>query len=85
MEIRKTMIPHSSKGEPITGAKEREYIYFTVRYNHFRDVSDDIAHEMRDREEWAEWTANPLQRFERDKGRDVSVKDLKLPEQDEEL
>lgn len=39
---------------------------------------------VRNREEWAEWTANPLQRFERDKGRDVSVKDLKLPEQDEE-
>ena len=39
---------------------------------------------VRNREEWAEWSANPLQRFERDKGRDVSIKDLKLPEQDEE-
>ena len=25
---------------------------------------------------WAEMSANPLQHFERDKGRDVSVKDL---------
>ena len=38
---------------------------------------------VRNREEWADWTANPLQRFERDKGRDVSVKDLKLPEAEE--
>ena len=34
------------------------------------------------RREWSEWTANPLQHFERDKGRDVSVKDLKLTEQE---
>ena len=39
---------------------------------------------VRNREEWAEWSANPLQRFERDKGRDVSIKDLKLPEQEED-
>ncbi|MBP3473858.1 MAG: 4-hydroxythreonine-4-phosphate dehydrogenase PdxA [Alistipes sp.] len=39
---------------------------------------------VRCREQWAEWTENPLQHFERDKGRDVSVKDLKLPEQTEE-
>ncbi|MBP3290211.1 MAG: 4-hydroxythreonine-4-phosphate dehydrogenase PdxA [Alistipes sp.] len=39
---------------------------------------------VRNREAWAEWSANPLQRFEREKGRDVSVKDLKLPEQEEE-
>ena len=39
---------------------------------------------VRNREQWAELTANPLQRFERDKGRDVSIRDLKLPEQDEE-
>ena len=38
---------------------------------------------VRNREQWAEWTANPLQHFERDKGRDVSVKDLKLPETEE--
>lgn len=34
------------------------------------------------RKAWHEWTANPLQHFEREKGRDVSVKDLKLPEQE---
>ena len=39
---------------------------------------------VRNRDEWDEWTANPLQRFEREKGRDVSIKDLKLPEQEEE-
>ena len=39
---------------------------------------------IRNRAEWAEWTAKPLQRFEREKGRDISVKDLKLPEQAEE-
>ena len=32
------------------------------------------------RREWAEWTANPLQHFEREKGRDISIKDL--PEQE---
>lgn len=38
---------------------------------------------VRNREEWSEWTVNPLQHFEREKGRDVSVKDLKLPEAEE--
>ena len=33
----------------------------------------DIVHR---RSEWAEWTANPLQHFEREKGRDISIKDL---------
>ena len=36
------------------------------------------------RRRWAQMNANPLQHFEREKGRDVSVKDLKLPEQEEE-
>ena len=36
------------------------------------------------RRAWQELTANPLPRFERDKGRDVSVKDLKLPEPTED-
>ena len=38
---------------------------------------------VRNREQWAQWNRNPLQHFEREKGRDVSVKDLKLPEQEE--
>jgi 4-hydroxythreonine-4-phosphate dehydrogenase len=28
------------------------------------------------RREWAEWNTNPLQHFEREKGRDISIKDL---------
>ena len=39
---------------------------------------------VRHREAWGDWTAKPLQHFEREKGRDVSIKDLKLPEQEEE-
>ncbi len=35
------------------------------------------------RRAWQEWSANPLQHFERDKGRDVSVKELKLSEPEE--
>lgn len=35
------------------------------------------------RRAWQQWSANPLQHFEREKGRDVSVKDLKLPESEE--
>ena len=38
---------------------------------------------VRNREQWTQWNRNPLQHFEREKGRDVSVKDLKLPEQEE--
>lgn len=38
---------------------------------------------IRKRDEWEEWTAKPLQHFEREKGRDISVKDLKLPEGEE--
>ena len=38
---------------------------------------------VRRREAYDRWSANPLQRFERDKGRDVSVKDLPDNETDE--
>ena len=38
---------------------------------------------VRNREAYNHWSANPLQRFERDKGRDVSVKDLPDTETDE--
>ena len=31
---------------------------------------------VRHRREWAEWNANPLEHFEREKGRDISIKDL---------
>ena len=36
---------------------------------------------VRRRREWEEWNANPLEHFEREKGRDISVKDL--PETEE--
>jgi 4-hydroxythreonine-4-phosphate dehydrogenase len=35
---------------------------------------------VRRRAEWQEWNKNPLEHFEREKGRDVSIKDL--PEQE---
>ncbi len=54
MEERRRMVPLSPKGEPIAGATEREYIYFTVKFNRFRDVGESIAHEVRDRREEAE-------------------------------
>ena len=38
---------------------------------------------VRNRRNWSYWNRNPLQRFEREKGRDVSIKDLKLPEIEE--
>ena len=37
--------------------KEREYIYFKVKFNRFRDVSGAIAHAVADKEEWAETEA----------------------------
>ena len=49
MEIRKTFRPISHKWTPLGADTEREYIYFTVEYNHYRDVSDSIANEVRDR------------------------------------
>lgn len=47
-EIRKTYVVNE---------KEREYIFFKVRFNRFRDVSGSIAHEVSDKEEWAETEA----------------------------
>ena len=44
MEIRKRM--HLAESE-----KERDVIFFTVKYNHYRDVSTSASLEMRDREE----------------------------------
>ena len=54
MEERRRMVPMSSKGEPMMGEGEHEYIYFTVSFNRFRDVDDSTAHEVRDRREPAE-------------------------------
>ena len=49
MEIRKKLVFDTANGP-----KERECIFFTVKYNHFRDVSTSTALECRDREEMAE-------------------------------
>ena len=38
---------------------------------------------VRNREAYDRWSRNPLQRFERDKGRDISIKDLPDTETDE--
>ena len=51
-EIRKTMIPNTNKGVPFSTATPREYIYFTVQFNNFRDVSGSHANEVTDREEF---------------------------------
>ncbi len=45
-----------------------------------RNAIYDAIDIVQRRREWAEWNANPLQHFEREKGRDVSIKDL--PEQE---
>ena len=39
---------------------------------------------VRRRDDYEYWSRNPLEHFEREKGKDVSVKDLKLPEVPEE-
>ena len=49
METRKTIIPSSSQGGLVAGAREREYIFFKVKFNNFRNVSESISHEVLDR------------------------------------
>ena len=39
---------------------------------------------VRRRRAYERWSSNPLEHFEREKGKDISVKDLKLPESAEE-
>ena len=51
MDIRKRIVPNSNDGNPIPGFKEREYIYFKIKFNNFRDVSYSTANEVLDREE----------------------------------
>ena len=45
-----------------------------------RNAIYDAIDIVQRRREWAEWNANPLQHFEREKGRDISIKDV--PEQE---
>ncbi len=54
MEIRKTIRPVSHKLKPMGDDSVREYIFFNVEYNHYRDVSDVVDNEVRDRFEPAE-------------------------------
>lgn len=49
MEIRKTIRPISHKGKPMGDDSVREYVFFTVEYNHYRDVSDSTENAVRDR------------------------------------
>lgn len=41
-----------------------------------RNAIYDAIDIVQRRREWEEWNANPLQHFEREKGRDISIKDL---------
>ena len=41
-----------------------------------RNAIYDAIDIVQRRREWAEWNANPVQHFEREKGRDISIKDL---------
>ena len=50
MKIVKTTVAYNSRGEAIKNS-EREYIFFTVPFNSYRDVSDSTVNEVRDREE----------------------------------
>ena len=45
-----------------------------------RNAIYDAIDIVQRRREWEEWNTNPLQHFEREKGRDISIKDL--PEQE---
>jgi 4-hydroxythreonine-4-phosphate dehydrogenase len=48
-----------------------------------RNALYDAIDIVRRRRAWVEWNANPLERFEREKGRDISVKDLPEAEQND--
>lgn len=48
-----------------------------------RNAIYDAIDIVRRRKEWRAWNANPLEHFEREKGRDISVKDLPQTEQEE--
>ena len=54
MEIRKVILTRDNKGNVIEGSKEREYIFFKVKFNRFRDVSGSDEHVVLDKEEMAE-------------------------------
>lgn len=49
--MKKSFIPRDKSGEKINGEKSREYIYFKVDFNGFRDVSRSSSNQVIDREE----------------------------------
>ena len=50
----KRTVPYRRDGTPAPDEKERDFIFFNVTYNHFRDVSNSTEHAVTDREEWAQ-------------------------------
>lgn len=54
MDIRKRVVPIRRKGEEKIRLEEREFIFFKVKFNNFRDVSGSMANEVTDREEFSE-------------------------------
>ncbi len=57
MDIKKYILPNDKNGKPMNERFRREYIFFKVRFNNFRDVSASTANEVLDREEWADCEA----------------------------
>lgn len=51
MEIKKRVIANSKDGKPLNSLGEREFIFFKVKFNNFRDVSYSSSPEVLDREE----------------------------------
>lgn len=56
MEVTR-IVPRHSNGKPYSDNKERNLIYFNVRYNHHRDLCIDTTQDVADKEEWAECRA----------------------------
>lgn len=54
MDIRKRFVPKTGSGVVEDGEKEREFIFFTVKFNNFRDVSGSEENAVLDREEMSE-------------------------------
>lgn len=50
MEIKKNIVPNTRNGDPVKGAKQREYIFFKVKFNNFRDVTYSDENKVLDKE-----------------------------------
>ena len=51
------VVPMDQRGNPYPDGKERNLIYFNVKYNHHRDLCTSTAKEVADKEEFAECRA----------------------------